>query len=271
MGLAPEAEIHVCRVTPGGSVGELIDALDYCIERQVDVAMIGACIPGHSGLLAAKAEEAWRNGITCIVAAQSADGLRWPPASPHMLAVGAIGQLGTFPPDDTASAAVSARLTPEGFFVPGPDAALDSTAVDCCAPGVAVISGLPPSSYGPLSGSGCAAAHVTAVAALILAHHPQFRRELGQPSVTRDSSRPARLMEIIKSSCRPLPQLDPAGTGAGIPDAPVALSVAPWGAHPPLPLPYPAPAPAPDGQTPLEPLNAAMLAAGLITAERPAR
>ena len=62
-----------------------------------------------------------------------------------------------------------------------------------------------------------------------------------------------------------------AGTGAGIPDAPVALSVAPWGAHPPLPLPYPAPAPAPDGQTPLEPLNAAMLAAGLITAERPAR
>jgi subtilisin family serine protease len=129
---------------------------------------------------------------------------------------------------------------------------------------VAVISGLPPSSYGPLSGTGTAAAHVTALAALILAHHPTFRAEPDKPSMTRDSARPARLLEIIRGSCRLLPQLDPALTGAGIPDAAVALSVVPWGTHPPLSLPYPAPAPTPDGRTPLEPLDAAMQAAGLI-------
>jgi hypothetical protein len=49
-----------------------------------------------------------------------------------------------------------------------------------------------------------------------------------------------------------------------MPDVAVALSVAPWGAYPPLSMPYPAAAPTPDGGTSLEPLSAAMWAAGLI-------
>jgi len=271
VGLAPEAEVHICRTAPGGSVVDLVEALDYCIDQQVDVAMFGACIPEQSVLLAAKVEEAWRNGIACIAAAgDSAGDPCWPAALPQVLAVGAIGQLGTFPPEGTDTATLTAQLTPEGFFVPvfssvGPN----SSALDCCAPGVAVISGLPPASYGPLSGTGTAAAHVTALAALILAHHPLFRLEPGRPRMTRDSARPARLLEVIRGSCRPLPQLDPAQTGAGIPDVAVALGVAPWGTYPPLSMPYPAPAPTPDGRTPLEPLSAAMRAAGLIAGDKP--
>jgi len=226
--------------------------------------------------LAAKVEEAWQNGIVCIAAADSG-GPGWPAALPQVLAVGAIGQLGTFPPGDTDTATLTAQLTPEGFFVPAFDretspvfgGGQEFSAVDCCAPGVAVISGLPPASYGPLSGTGTAAAHVTALAALILAHHPLFRREPGRPDMSRDSARPARLLEVIKGSCRPLPQLDPARTGAGMPDAAVALSVAPWATHPPLSMPYPAPAPTPDGRTPHEPLTAAMQAAGLIAGDKP--
>jgi subtilisin family serine protease len=273
VGLAPEAEVHVCRVSPGGSAAELIEALDYCIQEQLDVAMFGACITEPSVLLAAKVEEALQNGIACIAAADAAGGPSWPAALPQVLTVGAIGQLGTFPPEDTDSAAVTAELTPEGFFVPEfgrteidralPDSAW-FPAVDCCAPGVAVIAGLPPASYGPLSGTGTAAAHVTALASLILAHHPMFRLDADKPSITRDGTRAARLLQIIKGSCRSLPQLDPARTGAGLPDAAVALNVAPWGTHPALPLPYPAQAPTPDGRMPLEPLNAAMQAAGLL-------
>ena len=282
VGLAPEAEVHICRTSPGGSVADLIEALDYCIEQRVDVAMFGSCIPEQSVLLAAKVEEAWRNGIACIAAAgdcgagDPAGGLCWPAALPQVLAVGAIGQLGTFPPEGSDTAVLTARLTPEGFFVPafsasGPDRSAPSghSTPDCCAPGVAVISGLPPSSYGPLSGTGTAAAHVTALAALILAHHPLFRLEPGKPHVTRDSARPARLLEVIKGSCRPLPQLDPVRTGAGIPDVAIALGVAPRGAYPPLSMPYPAPAPTADGRTPLGPLNAAMWAAGLIAGDKP--
>jgi hypothetical protein len=53
-----------------------------------------------------------------------------------------------------------------------------------------------------------------------------------------------------------------------MPDAAVALSVAPWGTHPPLAMPYSYRAPGPDrdGRTPLEPLRTAMVAAGLIAA-----
>jgi subtilisin family serine protease len=265
VGLAPEAEIHICRVSPGGSAADLIEALDYCIAQHVDVAMFDACLSEQSALLAAKVEEARQNGIACIAAADGAGGPCWPAALPQVLAVGAIGQLGTFPPEDTDTATLTPQLTPEGFFVPAfSSGGLDSSVVDCCAPGVAVISGLPPSSYGPLSSSGTAAAHVTALAALILAHHPLFRRQPGRPDMTRDSARSARLFEVIKGSCRPLPQLDPARAGAGIPDAAVALGVAPWATHPPLSMPYPAPAPTPDGRMPHEPLTAAMRAAGLI-------
>jgi len=276
VGLAPEAEVHICRTSPGGSVADMIEALDYCIEQQVDVAMFGSCIPEQSALLAAKVEEAWRNGIACIAATgdsaggDPADGVCWPAALPQVLAVNAIGQLGTFPPEGADTATLTARVTPEGFFVPAfGSGGAPLSAPDCCAPGVAVISGLPPASYGPLSGTGTAAAHVTALAALILAHHPLFRLEPGQPTVIRDSARPARLLEVIKGSCRPLPQLDPAQTGAGIPDVAVALGVAPWGTYPPLSMPYPAPAPTPDGRTPLEPLSAAMRAAGLIAGDKP--
>ena len=148
VGLSPEAEIHICRVTPGGSAAELIEALDYCIERQVDVAMFDACVPEQAVLLSAKVDEAWQNGIACIAAADPGGGLCWPAALPNVLAVGAIGQLGTFPPDDTGTAALTPQLTPEGFFVPRfASAGPGVLAVDCCAPGVAVISGLPPASF----------------------------------------------------------------------------------------------------------------------------
>src|SRR5260370_40408339 len=117
--------------------------------------MFGACVPEQSMLLATKVEEAWRNGIACIAAAgdsaagRSPGGLCWPAALPQVLAVGATGQLGSFPPAGTDTATLTAQATTEGFFVPrfsgaGPHPA----AVDCAAPGVAGISGLPPASYG---------------------------------------------------------------------------------------------------------------------------
>lgn len=260
VGLAPEAQTHICRVTPGGGVADLIEALDYCVEQRIDVAMFDVAIGdaasgGYSALLAAKVEEAARGGVACVAAAGG-----FPAGLPHVLTVGAIGQLGTFPPSATDTADLTGPVSLEGLFVPR----FSPPGADCCAPGVAIVSGLPPSSYGPLSGTGTAAAHVTALAALILAHHPLFRPEPGRSQLSRDAGRPARLAEVIRASCRPLPQLGPARTGAGVPDVAVALGVAPWGAYPPLAIPYPAPEPGQDGRVSLEPLTEAMHAAGLL-------
>jgi subtilisin family serine protease len=128
------------------------------------------------------------------------------------------------------------------------------------APGVAIVSGLPPSSYGPLSGPSSAAAHVTALAALVLAHHISFRPEPDRPQLTRDSTRVDRLFQVIRTSCRPLPGLDPARTGAGMPDTAVAVGVAPLGIFTSAQaMPYGMTS----GEDLLAPLDAAMRAVGL--------
>jgi hypothetical protein len=132
---------------------------------------------------------------------------------------------------------------------------------------VAVVSGLPPASYGPVSGTGIAAAHVAAAAVLILAHHPQFG-----PQVSRDANRVDQLFYLILAFCRPLPAIGSLRSGAGLPNVPAAVGVAPWAHHhlPPDGAARLAP-PSPASRTPedtlqaaLAPLDAAMQSAGLI-------
>ncbi|MFB9718428.1 S8 family serine peptidase [Planobispora longispora] len=270
VGLTPEAEVYACRIAPEGWTLDLVEALDYCIEQRIDVALIAYGFPEHSPLVAAKIEEARRNGVACVAAAGDSGGaLSYPAALPGVLAVGAIGQLGTFPPDGADLVHLDGRPTPEGVFVPRFSAG--GPGLDCCAPGLAIVSGLPPTSYGPRGGTGTAAAHVAAVAALVLAHHPLFRPEPGRSQAARDSIRVDRLFAVIRASCRPLPQLDPSRVGAGLPDAAVAVGIAPQGTYAPVAVPY-GPMPAlvtreDQAAALLEPLHAAMRAAGLAGEE----
>jgi subtilisin family serine protease len=276
VGLAPEAELHICRTAPGGYCADLIEALDYCIDQAVDVALISVGITGTSMLLASKVRQALDSGVVCIAAAGDGAGpVGHPAALPGVLAVGAIGQLGTFPPNSGLAAQLAGPPTPTGIFVPrfsshGPG-------IDCCAPGLAIVSGLPPTSYGPLGGTAIAAAHIAAVAGLVLAHHPHFRPESGHPSANRDANRVQHLTQLILGSCRPLPELSRSRTGAGIPDAAVALGIAPLGStsSPFRAAGQPGAASAPHGrpselsQDTLASLEAAMHSAGLLPALGP--
>jgi len=276
VGLAPEAEVHVCRIAPGGWCADLIEALDYCVEQQIDVALIAAGVAEPSWLLADKAQEAFRGGVACVAAAGDAAGpVAYPAGLPGVLGVGAIGCLGTFPPGSGYAAQLTGLPTaPEGLFAA--HFGNSGAGLDCCAPGVAIISGLPPATYGPLDGTATAAAHVAAVAGLVLAHHPQFRPEPGRSAMVRDASRVQRLFQVILASCRPLPQLDPTRAGAGLPDAAVAAGAVPWGMHAPLRAPFRTEfsgslgPQAPDEQVAaaLAPVRAAMRSAGLITDEQ---
>src|SRR5262249_57040259 len=128
---------------------------------------------------------------------------------------------GSFPPGSGMAAELTGPPTPDGFFVPR--FANHGPGIDCCAPGVAIVSGLPPASYGPLGGTAIAAAHVAAVAGLVLAHHPQFPPPPGRPPVIRDGDRTDRLFQQILASCRPLPHPRPPPSPARIPDSPLPL------------------------------------------------
>lgn len=218
-GFAPAAEIHACKIFPGGQISQLVDALEYCIEKQIDVVNLSLGTDQVSEILEQQLVRLANLGIACIVAAGNSGGpVQYPASSPNVLAVAAIGHLAEFPPDSYHAQTVQAPA-PDGFFSPrftcfGPEIAV-------CAPGVAVVSSVPPNNFAAWDGTSMAAPHVTGLAALVLAHHADFTGAFR----ARNSTRVQRLFQILKASARPINVGDPQRTGYGLPDAPTALSL----------------------------------------------
>jgi len=219
VGFAPEAEIHVCRIFPGARISHLIDALEYCVDQQIDIVNLSLGIDEPSEILEQQLARLASLGIACIVAAGNTGGpVQYPASSPSVLAVAAVGRLGEFPPNSSHAESVQ-RPGAEGYFSPrftcfGPEVAV-------CAPGVAILSSVPPNNFAARDGTSMAASHIAGVAALVLAHHPDF---VG-PFKLRNAQRVARLFQVLKASARPLDLGDPHRTGFGMPDVPTALTL----------------------------------------------
>jgi subtilisin len=252
VGVVPEAELHACKIFPDGRFSDLLEAFDYCIAHDIDVVNLSLGSPQPSELLARKIEQARQSGIACVVAAGSSGGpVAFPASMPSVLAVAAIGKTGEYPPETYHATQVWGAPTSEGYFSAtftcfGPE-------VDVCAPGVAIVSSVPPANYAAWDGTSFAAPYVTGLAALLLAHHPDFRGRFAQ----RDAARVDRLFELIRGSCRPVQLGDPGRSGAGLPDAVVALGLmAPVAMEPPA-------------DPGLATLWLAMAHAGLITSSLP--
>jgi subtilisin len=250
--LAPETRLHIIRVTPGGRFGDLVDALDQCIAQQVDLVVLGPGSAYTSWLVARKLEEAAYAGIGCVAAAGNSSGsVSFPASLPGVLAVGAIGKVGTFPPDTYHTTQLTGTPTHEGYFAARLSAS--GPELDLCAPGVGVaIDGT------VLDGTPVAAAHVAALAALLMAHHPEFRNGFR----VRGPVRVQRLFHLLRAGCRPLPTIEPMRVGAGMPDAVAAVGLVPgWQARPSMPTVSPF-----EGRTrDISVLRAAMISAGLAS------
>jgi subtilisin len=223
-GYAPESELHVCRLPPDARCSDLVAALDYCLQTGIDLVCLGFGCERSSAIVAQRIAVAKQQGIGIIAAAGNIAGpVQFPACSPHVIAVGAIGQVGTYP-DDSPHAFQAAAAAPlaGGVFLPsfscrGPE-------LDLCAPGVSVIGCQSPDGYAAGDGTSLAAAHVAAQAALILAHHSDFRDHFA----SRDFRRVERLFQILKDTAQPIGH--PWHTGAGLPDAARALGLPsqPW-------------------------------------------
>ena len=220
-GFAPDAEIHVCKLFPGGQISQLIQALEYCIEHQVDVVNLSLGGSEPSPALEQQILRAKRAGVACICAAGNSGGpVQYPAASQHVLAVSAVGKIDEFPRDSYHAETINPDVDAEGYFTAkfscfGPE-------VDVCAPGVAIVSSVPQSNFAAWDGTSMAAPHITGLATLMLAHHPAFQ---GQGRI-RSAERVERLFQLIRMSARRISRAQPTRTGYGMPDALVALGLA---------------------------------------------
>jgi subtilisin len=215
-GIASEAEMVVCKVFPAGSYGSLFDAIDFCIAQQVDLIYLGVTGPEPSQIVEQKILQAKHLGIACIAAAGDSGGpVQYPASSPNVFAVAALGKQREFPEQSYHSQTVTAFMAPSGLFSPhfscfGPQIAV-------AAPGVAVVSSVPPDNFAPRDGTGVAAAHVTGLAALMLAHHPDFQPQA--PFGVRNGYRVDRLFQLIRQGSQNINLGNPFRIGAGLPDA----------------------------------------------------
>jgi subtilisin family serine protease len=210
-GFVPEAEIHVVKVFPGGQFSSLVEALDYCLDLEIDLVNLSLGSVQRSQAIEQKLEEAALNGIACIVAGgNSAGPVLFPASSAFTLAVGAVGRLNEYPDDAWDATTVLPHLVaPDGIFSPSFTCAGPEVAV--CAPGVAIVSTVP-GGFEPQSGTSMAVPHVTGLAALLLAHHPAFQG----PLRPRNQQRVAALFNTIRSLCVPY-GFGPLRAGAGLP------------------------------------------------------
>ncbi|WP_106410143.1 S8 family serine peptidase [Pseudofrankia saprophytica] len=221
IGIVPGAEIHVCKIFPGGRFSDLIEALDYCIQQKIDIVNLSLGADAGSIFVSRKIEEARQAGVACIVAAGNVadQPVRFPGSLPTVFTVAALGKADTFPADSNHAEAVIGQPTLDGYFPArfscvGPE-------IDAVAPGVAIVSSVPGGGYAALDGTSMAAPHVTGLAGLILAHRADFRRPFVNPA-----ERVQRLFDVLMACCRPLPEFGPGRAGAGLPDATQALGLA---------------------------------------------
>jgi subtilisin len=224
IGCAPASEVHVFKVVPGGHFSDLIDALDQCIDRGLDVVHIGVSGEDFSELVAQKITEARLQGIACIAGAgNTGAAVQFPGNVPGVLTVSAVGKLGEYP-EDTRHAQ---RALPQLIGISGVYATNFSCwgpPVSVSAPGVAVISSVPGGGYAAWDGSSMAAAHVVGFCALLLAHHPMLQSiNYG----ARADQRISVLFEFLRAAAVPYAQVDPNRVGAGLPDLQLVPGLSP--------------------------------------------
>lgn len=248
VGVAPGIQLFSVRVgrtrkmddfsfTNAAFESDLLEGLRWCLDHNIQVINMSLFAP-QTPAVVAMLEALWQRGVVMIAPTGNrkrlangqweANGVDFPARSPHVLGVGAVGRVGTYPPESWfRQAEVGARFSPNfpDYYVPG--FCRTGEGLDFLAPGVSILSTIPPglggrgagaqalTGYTTWMGTSQASPFVAGLAALILEAHPAVFR-------CQDQARPQQVREILSRSCISL-GLDPSVQGQGLPMAPAAI------------------------------------------------
>jgi subtilisin len=178
-GVAPGVKLMSYRVFPNAGGG----ASNYDIVRAIDRGVADGCDLLNLSLGGSERDEAVREAIrdafergTLCFAAAGNDGrgpVNFPARWPDAVAVSALGRRGSFPDDSSEVLDVMAPYAPldEQVFVAGfSNIGLE---VDLAGPGVGIVSTVPGSAYGVMSGTSMACPAIVGAAAALLSRHPE--------------------------------------------------------------------------------------------------
>ena len=212
-GMAPNVTLYSLRVFPGGKLSSIIAALMWCIENEIDVVNLSLGTSKPVGTLEQKIREAHARGVACIAAAGNDKGpVNYPAKYDQVMAVAAIGKVGTYPPDSRHARHAPKEVPEHGYF----SAAFTShgNEIDVCAPGVAIVSTVnTDNAYAAWDGTSMACPHVTGLAAQALGVRSDLRK------LARGGERVDHLFKVIKESAEPIAGIGDEFQGAGLPNA----------------------------------------------------
>ncbi|SHN35325.1 S8 family serine peptidase [Streptomyces yunnanensis] len=210
-GIATGTRLQALKLYPGGRTSDLLKALDWCLTHDTDLAQINLAYPMPSQLSALKIFDLHAAGVATIApTGDTTSSLAFPAAVPGVLAITALAHI-----DPTCPIPHSGWPTTEPLYTPTFVPAVPGA--DLAAPGTNILTTAGDASYTTASGTALAAAHITALSALALAHHPTLRTQ------ARTSTRLHQLHSVLTASGTPV--LSSCPTGRGLPDAPTALAL----------------------------------------------
>lgn len=214
-GLAPGVTLRSYRVFGRGqeraSNYSIAKAIDRAVSDGCDILNLSLGGPTRDDATAAAIEDAHQQGVL-IVAAAGNDGRRpvsYPAADAFTVGVSALGRKGTYPAGtvDEGDIGEPFGVDPDDYI------ALFSNfgeGVDLTGPGVAIVSTLPGSTYGVMSGTSMAAPAVAGLAASLLGRTPALR------NAPRNADRATGLMRALFATARSL-GFGPEYVGRGLP------------------------------------------------------
>ena len=223
---AAGVEIFGNRVFPEAKMSKLELAIDWCVDNDIDIINMSLGSAQNDSGFKAAVEMARQAGILCIAAAgNSASPVMFPAAYPTVMAVAALGKVGSFPETSPHQARISEHVVGNYFAASftcfGPE-------INVTAPGVGVISTVPGGGYAPWDGPSMAGPHVPGLAARLLQTRADIR------AVPRGPARVDALFAAVEDSCSDL-GLPPQFQGRGMP----SFVTVPTPPQPPQPVEKP--------------------------------